>query len=144
MGASHHDQTTATEHQNDTETVGRFPELTPVQWVQPSPFPGAGDITPHSEWMSLSMGSIRSWANGEIPTDREAAVLTWTGGLKVHETTMGVGGGETVMTGVLKGFGELSFGTKQVNGGVEVAELIFELPKAVDLGSKTPVLEFVG
>ena len=49
MGASQNHQTTATEHQNDNETVGRFPELTPVQWVQPNPFPSAGD----SDGMSL-------------------------------------------------------------------------------------------
>jgi len=49
MGTSENHQTTATEHQNETETVGRFPELTPVQWAQPSLFPGASDITPCSE-----------------------------------------------------------------------------------------------
>ena len=48
MGASKDHQTTATEHQNasEKETRGRFPELTLVHWVQPSPVPGAGDTTP--------------------------------------------------------------------------------------------------
>src|SRR5712672_1975772 len=29
-----------------TQTLGQFPELTPVQRVFPDPFPGASDITP--------------------------------------------------------------------------------------------------
>jgi len=34
------------QRRRDTQVLGRFPELTSVQWAFPNPFPRAGDITP--------------------------------------------------------------------------------------------------
>src|SRR5712672_3052960 len=119
MGASENHQTTATEHQNVTDrtsernidlTLGRFPELTPVHRVFPDPIPGAGDITPRSEWTSSSTASIRSRANGEVTSDGEAAVLAMTGGLEASEASVGVSSTEADATGLLKLFGEVGFG----------------------------------
>src|SRR5712671_230052 len=96
MGASRNHQTTATEHQNRQigSTLGRFPELTPVHRVQPGPIPGAGDITPRSEWTSSSTASIRGWANGEVTLDGEAAILAVTNGLESSETSVSIGSSE--------------------------------------------------
>src|SRR5712671_344806 len=120
MGASrsHHneatsDQNTATEHQTvDRLNLGRFPELTPVHRVQPNPIPGAGDITPRSEWTSSSTASIRSWANGEVATNGEATVLAVADGLELGKTSMSVGGSKADATSVLDGLGEVGFGTE--------------------------------
>src|SRR5712675_1172684 len=114
MGASKDHQTTATEHQNvsEKETRGRFPELTPVHRVQPSPVPGASDITPHSEWTSSSTASIRGWANGEVTTNGEATVLAVTDGLESSKASMSVSGSKANATGVLKGLSEVGFGAK--------------------------------
>src|SRR5712671_5740386 len=147
MGASrsHHneatsDQNTATEHQTvDRLNLGRFPELTPVHRVQPNPIPGAGDITPHSEWTSLSMASIRGQANGEVATNGEATVLAVTDGLESGKASVSVGGSKTDATGVLKGLGKVGFGTERVDGGVELAKLVFALAEAHNVGSEPPI-----
>src|SRR5712671_1575228 len=109
MGASENHQTTATEHQNVTrdQNVGRFPELTPVHRVFPDPIPGAGDITPRSEWTSSSTASIRRRANGEVTPDGEAAIFAMTDGFEASETSMSVGSAEADTTGVLKGLGKV-------------------------------------
>src|SRR5712671_4959964 len=107
--------------------MGRFPELTPVHREQPSPVPGASDITPHSEWTSLSTASIRSWANSEIAVNGEAAILAVTDRFKSGEVSMGVSSSKTLATGILKGLGEVGFGTEGVNGSVEFAKLVFAL-----------------
>jgi len=122
-------------------TMGRFPELTPVQWVFPNPFPSAGDITPRSEWTSSSTASSIGWANGKVSTKREAAVLAVTDGFKASEASMGIGGGQSMATAVEKGFGELGFSAKGVDGGIEVPDLILVLSVTRDVGSKTPVPE---
>jgi len=119
--------------------LGRFPELTPVHWVQPSPVPGAGDITPRSEWTSLSTASIRGWANGEVAANGEAAVLAMTDRLESSEASMSIGGPKANAAGVLKGFSEIGFGTKGVDGGIEFTKLIFTLAITRDVGSKPPV-----
>src|SRR5712672_3639917 len=105
MGASENHQTTATEHQNVTrdQNVGRFPELTPVHRVFPDPIPGAGDITPRSEWTSSSTASMRSGANGEVTSDGEATVLAVANGLEASEASMSVGSTKTDAAGLLKG-----------------------------------------
>src|SRR5712671_3188971 len=115
MGASrsHHneatsDQNTATEHQTvDRLNLGRFPELTPVHQVQPNPIPGAGDITPRSEWTSSSTASMRGWANGEVTSDGEATVLAVTDGLESGKASVSVGGTKADATGILKCLGEI-------------------------------------
>src|SRR5712672_3524847 len=107
--------------------MGRFPELTPVHRAQPSPIPGAGDITLPSDWTSSSTASIRSWANGEVTPNGEATVLAMTDGLEASKTSMRVGGSESDATRVLKGLGEVGFGAKGVESGVEFAKLIFAL-----------------
>src|SRR5882672_9943941 len=58
MGASKNHQTTATEHQNMniSETQGRFPELTPVHRVQPSPVLGAGDTNAFDTTFGMPAG----------------------------------------------------------------------------------------
>src|SRR5712671_2257762 len=123
--------------------MGRFPELTPVHRVQPSPVPGAGDITPCSEWTSSSMASMRGWANGEVATDWEATVLPVACGLDMSEASMSVGGPKSNTTGVLKGFGEVGFSVKGVDGGVELAQLIFALVVTCNVGSKPPVAQLI-
>src|SRR5712671_2095338 len=100
--------------------MGRFPELTPVHRVQPSPILGAGDITLRSEWTSSSTASIRGRANGEVAADGETAILAVTDRLESSEVSMSVGGAETNVTGVLKGLGEVGFGMKGMDGGVEL------------------------
>src|SRR5712671_649656 len=144
MGASKDHQTTAIEHQNtsEKETQGQFPELTPVHWVQPSPVPGAGDITPHSEWTSSSTASIRGWANGKVAVDWEATVLSVTYGLETSETSMSIGGSKANTTGILKSLGEIGLGTKGVDGGIELAQLILALVVTRDVSSKPPVAQF--
>ena len=112
--------------------------------MQPSPVPGAGDITPHSEWTSSSTASIRSWANGEVAVDGEATVLAVTYGLESGKTSVGVGGSELDTTSVLEGLGEIGLGAKGVNGGVEFVKLIFALTEARDVGGESPVAQFVG
>src|SRR5712671_1306329 len=152
MGASrsHHneatsDQNTATEHQTvDRLNLGRFPELTPVHRVQPNPVPRAGDITPRSEWTSSSTASIRSWANGEVAADGEAAILAVADRFEPGEASVGVGSSKTDATSVLKGLGEVGFGAEGVNGGIELAKLILALTEASDVGSESPVAQFVG
>jgi len=124
--------------------LGRFPELTPVHREQPSPVPRAGDITPRSEWTSSSTASIRGWANGKVATNGEATVLAVTGGLESSEASMSVGGPEANAASVLKGLGEVGFGAKGVDGGVEFAQLILALTIAHDVGGKPPVAQFVG
>src|SRR5712672_1454779 len=116
--------------------MGWFPELTPVHRVQPNPIPGAGDITPHSEWTSSSTASIRGWANGEVATNGEATVLAVTGGLESSKTSMSVGGPEANPASVLKGLSEVGFGAKGVDGGVEFAQLILALAIARDVGGE--------
>src|SRR5712672_4401779 len=152
MGASENHQTTATEHQNVTDrtsernidqTLGRFPELTPVHRVFPDPIPGAGDITLHSEWTSSSTASIRSRANGEVTSDGEATVLAMTDGLETSEASMSVGSAEADATGLLKGFGKFSFGAEGVDGGVEFAKLVFALSEACDVGCEPPIPQVV-
>jgi len=119
--------------------LGRFPELTPVQQVFPSPFPSAGDITPRSEWTSSSTASSRGWANGEIPSNGEAAVLAVTDSFESSKSAMGIGCGEAVATAVKQGLGELGFGAEGVNGGIEVPDLVLVLPIPCDVGGETPV-----
>src|SRR5712671_151401 len=123
--------------------MGRFPELTPVHRVQPSPVLGAGDITPHSEWTSSSTASIRGWANGEVAADWEVAVLPVTCGFKASKASMSVGGSKTNTAGVLKSFGEFGFSAKGVDGGIELAQLIFALAVTCNVGGKSPVTQFV-
>src|SRR5712671_6276646 len=151
MGASrsHHneatsDQNTATEHQTvDRLNLGRFPELTPVHRVQPNPIPGAGDITPRSEWTSSSTASIRSWANGEVAPDGEAAVLAVADGLETGEASVSVGGAEADTTGLLKGFGKVTFGSEGMDGGIEFAELVFALTEACNVSCEPPIPQVV-
>src|SRR5712672_1432091 len=124
--------------------MGWFPELTPVHRVQPNPIPGAGDITPHSEWTSSSTASIRGWANGEVATNGEATVLAVADGLESGKASMSVSGSKANATGVLKGLSEVGFGAKGVNGGVEFAKLILALAEARDVGSEPPIAQLVG
>ena len=124
--------------------MGRFPELTPVHREQPSPVPGAGDITPRSEWTSSSTALIRSWANSEIAANGETAILAVTDGFESGEASMGISGSKTNATGVLKGLGKVGFGTERVDGGVELAKLVFALAEAHNVGSEPPIAQFVG
>jgi len=123
--------------------MGRFPELTPVQQAFPNPFPRASDITPRSEWTSSSTASIRVWANGEIAANGETAVLTVAYGFKSGETSVGVSGPKADSTGVLKGLSEIGFGVEGVNGGIELAKLVFALAETGDVGRKSPVAQVV-
>jgi len=124
--------------------LGRFPELTPVHRVQPNLIPGAGDITPRSEWTSSSTASIRSWANSEVAANGEATVLAMAGRLESGETSMSIGGSKANATGVLEGLSEVGFGVEGVNGGVELAKLILTLTETRDVGSESPVTQLVG
>jgi len=124
--------------------MGRFPELTPVHQVQPNLIPGAGDITPRSEWTSSSTGSIRGQANGEVALDGEAAVLAVTGGLELSEASVSVSGPQADTAGVLKGLGEIGLSAQRVDSGIELAKLVFALAKTRDVSRKTPVPQFVG
>src|SRR5882757_1526177 len=123
--------------------MGRFPELTPVHRVQPSPIPGAGDITPRSEWTSSSTASIRGWANGEVAANGEAAVLAVADGLELGEASMSVSGSKANVTGILKGLGEVGFGVKGVNGGVEFTKLVFALVEACNVSGESPIAQLV-
>jgi len=124
--------------------LGRFPELTPVHREHPSPVPGAGDITPRSEWTSSSTASIRSWPNGEVATDGEAAVLAVAYGFEAGEASVSISSSEADSAGILKGLGEFGFGAKGVDGGVEFAKLILALTETGDIGCKSPVTQVVG
>jgi len=124
--------------------MGQFPELTLVHRAQPSPIPGAGDITPCSEWTSSSTALIRSWSNGEVAVNGETTVLAMTDGLESGEASMGVGGSEADATSVLKGLGEVGFSVEGVNGSVELTKLILALAETRDVGSKSPVTQLVG
>src|SRR5712671_1705135 len=112
--------------------MGRFPELTPVHQVQPNPIPGAGDITPRSEWMSSSTALIRSWANGEVSSDGEAAILAVTSGLESSEASVSISGPQAEAAGVLKGLGEVGLSAQGVDSGVEFVKLVFALAEACD------------
>ena len=57
---------------------------------------------------------------------------------------MSVGCSKVNATRVLKGFGEVGFGTKGVDGGIELAKLILIVMEARDVGGKPPVLQLVG
>ena len=109
----------------------------------PDPIPGAGDITLSSDWMTSSMASIRSWANGEVTSNGEATVLAVTDGLEASKTSMSIGGSESDMACILEGLGELGFGAKGVDSGVDFAHLVFVLTKARDVGRKSPVTQVV-
>src|SRR5712671_6261024 len=124
--------------------MGWFPELTPVHRVQPNPIPGAGDITPHSEWTSSSTASIRGWANGEVATNGEMTVLAVANGLESGKASMSIGGSKANAAGVLDGLGEVGFGVKRVNGGVEFAKLILALTEVRDVGGEPPIAQLVG
>jgi len=124
--------------------VGWFPELTPVHRVQPNPIPRAGDITPHSEWTSSSTASIRGWANGEVTANGETTVLAVADGLESGEASVSVGSSKANATGILEGLGEVGFGAEGVNGGIELAKLIFTLTEAHNVGGKSPVTQLVG
>jgi len=65
-------------------------------------------------------------------------------GLKASEASMSVGGPESDTTGFLKGLGEVGFGTKRMDGGVELAKLIFALAESRDVGCQPPVTQIVG
>src|SRR5882757_753576 len=124
--------------------MGWFPELTPVHQVQPNPIPGAGDITPRSEWTSLSTASIRGWVNGEVAANGETTVLAVANGLESGEASISVGSPKTDATGVLESLGKVGFGAEGVNGGVELMKLVFALAETRDLGSESPVTQLVG
>ena len=109
----------------------------------PDPIPGAGDITPRSEWTSSSTASIRSWANGEVAPDGEAAVLAVANGLETGEASVSVGSAEADATGLLKGLGEVGFSSEGMDGGVELAKLVFALTKACDVGGEPPIPQIV-
>jgi len=107
--------------------------------VFPDPIPGAGDITPRSEWTSLSTASIRSGTNGEVTSEGEATIFAVANGFEASEASMRVGGSEASATGVLKGLGELGFGAKGVDGSIELAKLILALSETRDVGCESPV-----
>src|SRR5712675_608831 len=123
--------------------MGRFPELTPVHRMQPSPIPGAGDITPRSEWTSSSTASIRGWVNGEVATNGEATILAVACGLESSETSMSVGSSKANSAGFLKGLSEIGFGAKGMDGGVELTELVFALAETGDVGGESPIAQLV-
>jgi len=57
---------------------------------------------------------------------------------------MSIGCSKANATHVLKGFGEVSFGTKGVDGGVELAQLVLALAITCDVGGESPVAQLVG
>src|SRR5882757_4247817 len=119
--------------------MGRFPELTSVQWAFPNPFPSAGDITLRSDWTSSSSASSIGGTNGEVATQGEAAVLPMTSGFEASEAFMGISGGQAVTAVVEEGFGELCLCAKGVYGGVEVSNLVLVFAVASDVGSEAPI-----
>jgi len=74
----------------------------------------------------------------------EATVFAVTCGFESGEASVSVGSSETKSTGILKGFGEIGFSAKGVDGGVELANLVFALAEADDVSRKSPVAQFVG
>src|SRR5712672_3195213 len=116
MGASERIDRTSDDSQ--TQTLGQFPELTPVQWAFPNPFPRAGDITPRSEWTSSSTASIRGWSNSKVAANWETTVLAVTDRFESGETSMSVGGPKADTTSFLEGVGEIGLSAKGVDGGI--------------------------
>jgi len=90
------------------------------------------------------MALIRGWVNGEIAVNWEVTVLAMADGLELSEASMSVGCPKANAASVLQGFGELSFGAKRVDGGVELAQLILTLAITRDLGGEPPVAQLVG
>jgi len=112
--------------------------------VFPDPIPGAGDITPRSEWTSSSTASIRGRSNSKVASDGESAVLAVTDGLELSEATVSVSSSQADATGVLKGLGEIGFGAQRVDRGIELAKLVFALAEACDVGCEPPIPQIIG
>ena len=87
----------------------------------------------------MSTASSSGQANGEIPSNGEAAVLAVADSFESSEVAMGIGCGEAVATAVEQGLGELGFGAEGVDGGIEVPDLVLVLPITRDVGGETPV-----
>ena len=74
----------------------------------------------------------------------EATVLAVADGLELGETSVSVGGSKAMATSVLDGLGEVGFGAKGMDGGVELTELVFALAETGDVGGESPVAQLVG
>ena len=64
-------------------------------------------------------------------------------GLETGEASVSVGGAEADATGLLKGLGEIGFGSEGVDGGIELAELVLALTEACDVGCEPPIPQIV-
>jgi len=110
----------------------------------PKPFPGAGDITLSSGWMSSSTTMVVRGLDGSVTYNGEAAVSPLTCPLKSSKACRCVRSHKVIATPFLQGIQCFSLTSHGTDGCVELSELVLILLVAHDIGDEPPVAEVNG
>ena len=124
--------------------IGLVPRTYPSPMAVPKPFPGAGDITLSSGWMSSSTTMVVRGLDGSVTYNGEAAVSPLTCPLKSSKACRCVRSHKVIATPFLQGIQCFSLTSHGTDGCFELSELVLILLVAHDIGDEPPVAEVNG